>query len=317
MKAPLVSIVTATYNASHLLRHAIGSVVLQDFDDWELIVVGDCCTDDTEACVAAFGDERIRFLNLSSNSGQQAAPNNRGVEESRGRYLCFLNQDDLFLPNHLSSNLARLQETGADLVLSAYADIQVEQQRAIGAGEIVAKGAGHSPGGRFDPRTFHVASSWFMRREAAERVGPWRLECETWVTPSQDWLFRAWRRGVRIHCSEFVSMVAIFTSRRPGFSRRRTSPEHDFVFREVVAGDRLRAAALESVASWISRRENLRNDKGSGKGKSKPIKRIRKWTRQRVDAGLARLGVHPNTPRVMRAHPRRGAYIESLKKLSR
>ena len=56
MSAPTVSIVAATYDSSHLLRHAIGSVLLQDFQDWELIVVGDCCTDDTEAVVAGFGD---------------------------------------------------------------------------------------------------------------------------------------------------------------------------------------------------------------------------------------------------------------------
>ena len=309
MTAPRVSIVTATYNASHLLRHAIGSVLLQDFEDWELIVVGDCCTDDSEACVASFGDDRIRFVNLPSNSGQQATPNNRGVELARGDFLCFLNQDDLFLPHHLSSNLARLEQTGADLVLSTYADIQVEQPEAIGAGEIVAKGAGHELHGRFEPRTFHVASSWFMPRETAERVGPWRLERETWVTPSQDWLFRAWRRGVRIHCSEAVSLVAIFSSRRPGFFRQRVSPEHDFVFREVIAGDRLRAATQEAVASWIARRRRPRE--------RKPIKRIRRWTRRRFDAGLACIGVHPDSVRLMREHPRRGAYVESLKRVSR
>ena len=59
--APKVSIITATYNCSHILRYAINSVLNSGFRDWELIVVGDHCTDDTQECVASFNDDRIRF----------------------------------------------------------------------------------------------------------------------------------------------------------------------------------------------------------------------------------------------------------------
>ena len=105
MASPTISIITATYNCSHILRYAIASVLNSDFDDWELIVVGDHCTDDTEACVAGFDDDRIRFFNLEVNSGQQATPNNFGLSKARGEYVCYLNHDDLFLPWHLSTML--------------------------------------------------------------------------------------------------------------------------------------------------------------------------------------------------------------------
>ena len=71
MPVPRVSIITSTFNRSNVLRLAIASVRRSTFEDWELLVVGDHCTDDTEAVVSAFGDSRIRFFNLPQNHGEQ------------------------------------------------------------------------------------------------------------------------------------------------------------------------------------------------------------------------------------------------------
>ena len=68
---PLVSIVIATYNRSQVVAHAIDSVRRSTITDWELIVVGDHCTDDTEAVVAGFADPRITWVNLAQNAGEQ------------------------------------------------------------------------------------------------------------------------------------------------------------------------------------------------------------------------------------------------------
>src|SRR5687767_11682012 len=115
---PEVSVVTATYHRPAALRFAIESVLAQSFTDWELIVVGDGCTDHTAAVVAGFTDPRIRFVNLGANSGDQAIPNNVGVALARGRCIAFLNHDDLWWPDHLASGLAALRRTGADLVVA-------------------------------------------------------------------------------------------------------------------------------------------------------------------------------------------------------
>jgi glycosyltransferase involved in cell wall biosynthesis len=95
-QAPAVSVVTATYNRSNVLRYAVESVLAQSFRDWEIIVIGDACTDDTAAVVASYEDSRIRFTNLERNFGEQSGPNNAGFAISRGRYIAYLNHDDLW-----------------------------------------------------------------------------------------------------------------------------------------------------------------------------------------------------------------------------
>ena len=82
---PQVSIVVATYNLSGSLRWTIESALRQTMTDWEMLVVGDACTDDTADVVASFGDDRISFLNLHVNCGDQAGPNNVGVHRTHGQ----------------------------------------------------------------------------------------------------------------------------------------------------------------------------------------------------------------------------------------
>ncbi|MEA3032945.1 MAG: hypothetical protein QOH86_961, partial [Sphingomonadales bacterium] len=77
--APRVSIVLATYNWSAVLPFSIGSALDQSFGDFELIVVGDGCTDDSAEVVAAIGDPRVRWVNLPANCGHQSGPNNEGL----------------------------------------------------------------------------------------------------------------------------------------------------------------------------------------------------------------------------------------------
>ena len=118
---PALSVVVATYNRSQVLRHAIRSVIESTCTDWELIIVGDACTDDTGDCVASFSDPRIRYVNLPVNCGDQSGPNNHGVSLARGRYIAFLNHDDLYLRDHLETCVAALDGGGADLVWAACA----------------------------------------------------------------------------------------------------------------------------------------------------------------------------------------------------
>lgn len=312
---PLISVVIATYNASHLLRHAIASVRLQDRSDWEIIVVSDHSPDDTESVVASFGDDRIRFVDLPRNSGQQATPNNVGVRAACGDYLAFLNQDDLYLPDHLSSSLAFLNETGADLVCCPCAQIMPEQAARIAAREIVARADCFELTGRFSPYTFHVASSWFLRRATALAVGPWRLERETWVTPSQDWLFRAWRAGARIRCSERISVVLLYSGLRRDSYRKRDSREHEFVFAETIASDRLRPALRAAAERWIAdaagpefrrRRRRLRSFR----------KLVLHVLRSAIHALLSSFGVHPLSLTMRRRFGARGGFIAELKKFT-
>ena len=113
--APRVSVIIPTYNRSNVLRHAIASVLRQSFADYELLVVGDGCSDDSAATVAGFADARIRWINLPVNSGHQSAPNNEGLRQARGELIAYLGHDDLWLPHNLEVLIGGI-DAGADLV---------------------------------------------------------------------------------------------------------------------------------------------------------------------------------------------------------
>lgn len=322
MSRPRVSVVFATYNASHLLRYALESLRLGDCPDWEALVVGDCCSDDSEAVVRALGDDRIRFTNLARNSGQQATPTNVALGLVRGDFVAFLNQDDLFLRHHLSRNLERMRTSDAEWICCPYAEIPPEQKARIEARELVVRLRGFAPSGRFDPRRFHVASSWFLRRSVLERVGPWRVERKTVVTPSQDWLFRAWRKGIRIACPKEVSLLALYSGSRKDFLRERRSPEHDFVFRELIAGDGLRPAferAIEVATAAKLNRRALGADGAVVEASALPaptrkrgLRRVRRKLARGVEAVSMRLGIHPNTARMWLRYGGRGEYVRRV-----
>lgn len=110
--------IVATYNRSRVLSQAIASVRRQTMTDWELIVVGDHCTDDSADIVASFHDPRITFVNLPVNAGEQSGPNNEGLRRARGRFIAYLNHDDMFFPDHLERAVAWLEREAADFVWS-------------------------------------------------------------------------------------------------------------------------------------------------------------------------------------------------------
>ncbi len=105
-----VSVIIATYNRPHVLKLALQSLLDQDHKDWEGLVIGDACSDETASVVAGFDDSRLRYENLAENCGEQSGPNNRGLALATGPYVAYLNHDDLWWPDHLSSSLAFLEQ---------------------------------------------------------------------------------------------------------------------------------------------------------------------------------------------------------------
>src|ERR1044072_9090302 len=127
-KRPAISVIIATYNRSRALACAIESVIRQTFTDWELIVVGDACNDDTAEVVAGYmrADARVRFVNLERNCGEQSGPNNVGRTLARAPLIAYLSHDDLWLPHHLKTCSEALAVTRADLVMGTAANIFFE-----------------------------------------------------------------------------------------------------------------------------------------------------------------------------------------------
>ena len=102
-KVPSISVVIATYNRASLLPETLDAVLAQRFRDFELIVVDDGSTDETQQVLKPYGD-RVRYF-YQENSGPSAA-RNLGVRHARGEWIAIQDSDDLFAPDHLESLFA-------------------------------------------------------------------------------------------------------------------------------------------------------------------------------------------------------------------
>jgi glycosyltransferase involved in cell wall biosynthesis len=107
-----------TYNRAHLISKGIRSVLDQTEPDWELIIVDDGSTDNTQEIVKSFNDDRIHYI-YQENSERSVARNN-GVKNSKGDWICFLDSDDYYLPNHLEAfnKFIRSENQGACFLIS-------------------------------------------------------------------------------------------------------------------------------------------------------------------------------------------------------
>lgn len=113
--APLVSVIIATYNRPRNLEIAIESVLRQSYQNFEIIVVGDGCTDDTNLVVERMKNDRVKWLALKENSGSQSLPNNLGLDRARGKYIAYLGHDDVWLPNHLGALIRHMEKGSLDV----------------------------------------------------------------------------------------------------------------------------------------------------------------------------------------------------------
>lgn len=98
--APFFSVVIPLYNRADIVRDTIRSVQAQDWRDFEIVVIDDGSRDNPAPVIEALGDPRVRYVRQENAGG--GAARNRGIEEARGRYIAFLDSDDLFLPGKLS-----------------------------------------------------------------------------------------------------------------------------------------------------------------------------------------------------------------------
>jgi glycosyltransferase involved in cell wall biosynthesis len=108
-KNPVVSVIMPAHNRAPVIGRAINSVLGQTFGDFELIVVDDGSTDNTQEVVRSFADGRLVFLRHERNRGATAA-RNTGIKASRANYVTFLDSDDEFAPTKLEEQMAALRE---------------------------------------------------------------------------------------------------------------------------------------------------------------------------------------------------------------
>jgi teichuronic acid biosynthesis glycosyltransferase TuaG len=117
---PLVTLITPLYNAEKYIAETIESVLNQTYQNWEMLIVDDCSTDDSKEIVRRYEikDTRIKLIELDSNFGGPARPRNVGLDNSKGEYVSFLDADDVWLPNKLEEQLKFIEKEGVDFVHS-------------------------------------------------------------------------------------------------------------------------------------------------------------------------------------------------------
>ncbi|MFT2098084.1 glycosyltransferase family 2 protein [Marinomonas sp. 2405UD66-6] len=128
----MISIITPSHNSSSYISSSIESVLSQNIDDWELIVIDDFSLDDSVKVIQSFveKDLRIKLIRLFNNSGAAVA-RNKGIEAAQGRYIAFLDSDDLWLPDKLEKQIAFMKEQRYPFTYTAYQRIN-EYGQVIG-----------------------------------------------------------------------------------------------------------------------------------------------------------------------------------------
>lgn len=124
----LVSIVTPCYNSALFVENTIKSVLSQTFKGWEMLIIDDCSTDNSAQIVKKYTniDSRIRYLKTEVPSGSPTQPRNIGIENAKGKYIAFLDSDDMWLPNKLQEQIELLKKEDTAIVFSNYEKINEE-----------------------------------------------------------------------------------------------------------------------------------------------------------------------------------------------
>ena len=191
-RSPAVSVVIPTWNRGKTVLNAIQSVLDQSFRDFELIVVDDASTDDTEKRVRAVNDRRVRLVRQSVNGGVAAA-RNRGIAEAKAPLIALLDSDDLWKPGKLKAQVSAMRESNANVGV-IYTGIE---NRAEGAAEHWAPWVkGYAFRTLLQVNALHgLPSTGLFRKEVFDMVGgfdtsfPAIEDYEMWVRIARFWEF--------------------------------------------------------------------------------------------------------------------------------
>ena len=121
----LVSIIMPSYNTAPYISSSIQSVINQTYNNWELIIVDDCSTDNTEDVLSEIKDDRIRFFKNEKNSGA-AVSRNKALREAKGQWVAFLDSDDLWMPDKLEKQIRFMMDNGYSFSYTNYKEIDTD-----------------------------------------------------------------------------------------------------------------------------------------------------------------------------------------------
>jgi glycosyltransferase involved in cell wall biosynthesis len=242
--SPFFSVVIAAFNSARWIIPTVRSALGQIYRDFEVIVIGDGCTDRTAEILASNFGDAVRWENLERNYGGQSFPNNEGIRLSRGTHIAYLGHDDIWSPHHL--------ERLAEVICAQDPDFAVSGAVFHGP-----------PGSRYyqlsgtfdDPaaaaKEFFPPSSLAHRRNVVERIGGWRDPDQLHAPADCEFLLRA----VEHECT-FASTGKItvhkFAAGHRYLSYRFPSNVEQLRMLERLSEDREEARVLEEIQRDIA-----------------------------------------------------------------
>ncbi len=127
----LISVVTPCYNAAHYIAETIKTVISQTYENWEMLIIDDCSTDNSAEIINYYMslDKRIRYYKTDKASGSPTVPRNIGVMNARGRFIAFLDSDDMWSPEKLLTQVSMFDENNVAIVFSDYEKISSDGKR--------------------------------------------------------------------------------------------------------------------------------------------------------------------------------------------
>jgi glycosyltransferase involved in cell wall biosynthesis len=210
---PAVSVIIPTYNRAHLLAEAIHSVLGQTYADFEVLVVDDGSTDDTASVVASFADPRVRYL--YQEHAERSTARNRGMAAAKGQYIALLDDDDLYLPHKLASEVAFLEAHpevdlcgGGTQIMDASGAIRVVVRPWQTQPEPTLRNCLYG-------RCLFATCSMMFRRRVLDRLDHW-FDPQLNITEDTDFVIRAALAGSRLAwLPEVVATYRFIHTERP------------------------------------------------------------------------------------------------------
>ena len=183
---PVVSIVTCTYNRAHLIGETIESVLKQTYQDFEYIIVDESSLDNTEEVVKSFHDPRIIYYKIPNTKGRLSKLRNFGMLKSTGKYIAFVDSDDLWLPEKLEMQITAMENEPS--IGFSYTDIEIFNKTGVIRQSIYNNRTGTFTGSVFDEYVHNkfvvCATTLVFRRACIETIG---LEDESFLSGDFDY----------------------------------------------------------------------------------------------------------------------------------
>jgi hypothetical protein len=213
---------------------------MQTRTDIEVLVVGDGCTDDSEAVVASFGDPRFHWHNLPKNFGSQYAPNNCGIELAKGKWIAYLGQDDVWHPRHLEACLNAARESDSNFIVSV-----TVMYGPPGSGWRSVSGL--LVDDTYTRGDFMPPSSWMHRKAIARRIGGWKAPETTAFPVDCTFLMDAAEAGSRIGSTNELTVFKFNAAWRRNAYRLKPTDEQEAIIARIERGEDFRQRELVDV----------------------------------------------------------------------